>query len=97
MSDPLLDGLSAYHHMVLRGFEAKGKTACATIRDHNGSRSVPFDTILRQMTVRFPKEEKELLRIDEINHEMVRLHGGSFIDVVVVAQTTLRSLEAKQE
>jgi bloom syndrome protein len=93
-TDLTMDSLSPNHSMVVEDFLQYAKMKCNEIRDKNSLRSVPFtDTILREMAIRFPRTQTELLRIPNINPEMVKRYSGPFLELIKKSKLFYQSLD----
>jgi len=93
-TDLTMDSLSPNHYMIVEDFIQHAKEKCNEIRDKNSLRSVPFtDTILREMAIRFPTNQTELLRIPNINPEMVKRYSAPFLELVKKSKLFYQSLD----
>jgi bloom syndrome protein len=58
----------------------------------------PFsDSVLREMAINFPQSEEELLSINGINPERVRLHGRRFLKLIQEANKNYEAMMTAQE
>lgn len=89
-SDAIMNALSPNHRDVVHDFMAHAKQICAKIREDDGLQRVPFsDTILREMAIRLPRNQNELLQIPNINEEMVKRHARKFLPLIHNAKECL--------
>lgn len=93
-TDLIMDSLSPNHRMIVEDFMRHAKQMCSEIRDRYSLRSIPFtDTILREMAIHFPKTQTELLRIPNINSEMVKRYGWRFLELIKQSKSLYESLD----
>lgn len=93
-SDATMDSLSPTHRMVVDDFVGHAREICAKIREDNGLRSAPFtDTVLREMAIRFPRNQDELLQLPHINEEMVKRHSKPFLRLIQNARQMYESFQ----
>ena len=82
-ADEGLASLDSIHRAIVDDFMLKAKEICQRIMMQSALGKVPFtDTVLREMIVRFTETEDEMLGIQGINEEKVRLHGKPFCKLV---------------
>jgi bloom syndrome protein len=81
--DQRIASLTDMQQDVLRDFMQGAKNMIRNIKMKEGMRNAPFsDTILREMCLDMPRNEEELLAIPDINPEMVRQYGKTFLKLV---------------
>ncbi|KAF2870933.1 hypothetical protein BDV95DRAFT_668366 [Massariosphaeria phaeospora] len=81
--DERMAGLNDFQTNVLDAFMSEAKKLAQNILMKKGLRKQPFsDTILREMGLNLPRNEKELLAIRGINPDMVDLHGKMFLRLI---------------
>jgi bloom syndrome protein len=81
--DEQLDQLTKEQRDFVEIFVEQAKQVCKQIQLDRGLRSRPFsDTVLRQISIQLPRNEKELLRIPDVNSEMVGLYGRKLLRLV---------------
>jgi bloom syndrome protein len=79
-TDPRRASLSELQLMVLDAFMEQAKEKAKSIMVTKNLHNQPFsDTILREIGIRLPTTDGELLEIKGINPAMVRLYGKSFL------------------
>ncbi|OCK76225.1 hypothetical protein K432DRAFT_336094 [Lepidopterella palustris CBS 459.81] len=80
--DQRVASLNEMQRIVLENFMVYAKPMALEIMVNKGLRSQPFsDTILREMGIELPTTPDQMLRLQGINPEMVRLHGKKFISL----------------
>jgi len=96
--DEKMDSLNSTHRMVVEDFLTHATQECQRILLSKSLRAVPFtDTMLREMAINFPKDERELLQIPNINAEMVQLYGKRFLTLIRNAQAFYESVVQADE
>jgi len=81
--DQRISGLDDIQMDVLENFMREAKNKIKNIKVKKNIRSAPFsDTILREMCLDLPRNEKEMLAIPNINADMVATYGKSFLPLI---------------
>ncbi|KAJ9257353.1 hypothetical protein DTO207G8_2107 [Paecilomyces variotii] len=94
--DEKMKELDSIHHMVVEDFVIRAKKECHDIMMKKGLRSQPFsDSILRDMAIRFPKNESELLAIGGIDSDKVERYGSQFLRLIRGAQQHYEDLKGE--
>jgi bloom syndrome protein len=87
--DDNIASLSASHRHVLEDFVEKGRKAVSQIViKHSLSRKQISDTMLREMAVKFPRNEAEMLRIRGMSPDLLEYFGPTLLKLVDEAQAT---------
>lgn len=97
--DKELASLNSTHLHVLEDFMEKAKEKSKEIKFEKSLKQQPFsETVLRKMAISFPRTAKDLLSIDGIDPERVKLYGIHFLKLVGEAYNTYQALlEAQGE
>jgi bloom syndrome protein len=82
-SDPM-NQLSPQRRDVVENIMEYSRRQCRNLMFSKSLRTQPFsDTVLRDMAIRAPKTQQELLTVPGINQEMAKLYGKPFIDIII--------------
>lgn len=85
--DEQMDNLPAIHQGVVENFVDLGKKTCDRIVLNRSLRTAPFsDTMLREMAIRFPKNQEEMLDIPGIDPDKVDMYGDRFLKMIRKAE-----------
>ncbi|KAJ0426520.1 hypothetical protein BJY00DRAFT_272372 [Aspergillus carlsbadensis] len=94
--DSRFDELDPLHKTVAEDFMVYAKRYCQDIVFEKGLRNQPFtDTILREMVMVFPKDEKEMLQIPNVDEDKVHRYGDKILKLI--RDTQRRYSELKQD
>ncbi len=92
-ADARVEQLDENHVAVVDNFLNLAKEECEGIMLRKSLREQPFsDTVLREMAIRFPKNERELLKIPGIDSAKVMLYGKQFLPLIRESSNFLREL-----
>ena len=82
-TDETIAGLNGIHRHVVEEFVQKAKKMNDKVYDEKGLRRRPFtDSMLQEMAIGFPANEKEMLQIAGISQDSVRRYGGQFFKLI---------------
>jgi len=98
MTDSKLERLNPIHRHIVEDFVDNAKKQSHDIMVRMDLKQQPFsDSVLREMAINFPQSEEELLSIDGINAERVRLHGRRFLKLIQEAYKNYEAMMMAQE
>lgn len=90
--------LTEMQQVVVEDFMIHAKNKSQEILVENGLARVPFtDTMLREMAINFPQNERELLEITGIDPEKIRLYGKAFLALIRKAHQWYEQIMQPQE
>lgn len=96
--DKKLERLNPTHRHIVEDFVDHAKKQSRTIMMQLGLKQQPFsDTVLREMAINFPQSNEELLSIEGIDPERVRLHGPRFLKLIQEANKNYEAMMRAQE
>ena len=98
ITDSKLERLNPIHRHIVEDFVDNAKKQSHDIMVRMDLKQQPFsDSVLREMAINFPQSEEELLSIDGINAERVRLHGRRFLKLIQEAYKNYEAMMMAQE
>ncbi|KAF2084584.1 ATP-dependent DNA helicase, partial [Saccharata proteae CBS 121410] len=96
--DQKMESLNDTHRDVVDQFVREGGLICGDIRTKYSLRERPFsDTILREMAIRFPRNEAEMRRIPGIRPEMVQEYGKKFFHLIETSREFYESMMSTED
>ena len=97
-SDDRLARLHPNHRDIVEGFVLEAKKLCKELMREKDLRQQPFsDTMLREMAINFPRNKTELLNIDDIDAERVKLFGDRVLKLVQKCHESYEEIMRGQE
>jgi bloom syndrome protein len=96
--DKKLERLNPTHRHIVEDFVDNAKRQCRNIMMQMNLKQQPFsDTVLREMAISFPQNNEELLSIEGVDPERVRLHGPRFLKLIQEANKNYEAMMRAQE
>jgi bloom syndrome protein len=96
--DEKLERLNPTHRHIVDDFVDSAKKQCQKIMLQMNLKQQPFsDTVLREMAINFPQSKEELLGIEGVDPERVRLHGPRFLKLIHEANKNYEAMMRAQE
>ena len=96
--DKKLERLNPTHRHIVEDFVDNAKKQCRNIMVQMSLKQQPFsDTVLREMAINFPQNNEELLSIEGVDPERVRLHGPRFLKLIQEANRNYEAMMRAQE
>jgi bloom syndrome protein len=96
--DKKLEQLNPTHRHIVEDFVDNAKKQCRNIMMQMSLKQQPFsDTVLREMAINFPQTNEELLAIEGVDPERVRLHGPRFLKLIQEANKNYEAMMRAQE
>jgi bloom syndrome protein len=97
-TDKKLERLNPTHRHIVEDFVDNAKKQCRNIMVQMSLKQQPFsDTVLREMAINFPQNNEELLSIEGVDPERVRLHGPRFLKLIQEANKNYEAMMRAQE
>jgi bloom syndrome protein len=97
-TDSKLERLNPTHRHIVEDFVDNAKKQSHKIMIQMNLKQQPFsDSALREMAINFPQSEEELLSIDGVDPERVRLHGPRFLKLIQEANKNYEAMMRAQE
>jgi bloom syndrome protein len=97
-TDKKLERLNPTHRHIVEDFVDSAKRQSQNIMMQMSLKQQPFsDTVLREMAINFPQSNEELLGIDGVDPERVRLHGPRFLKLIQEANKNYEAMMRAQE